>query len=104
HTDFDKTSVTHYLRQPCFDKEELVYCPTLKLHDFTLALELDSKQALPYQNRAAANNELLRFCQNQYEFAQLINRIVLDCDLALTIEPNLQMAASLKMHVLSIRA
>lgn len=74
------------------------------VHDFTLALELDSKQALPYQNRAAANYELLRFCQNQYEFAQLIKKIVLDCDLALTIEPNLQIAASLKMHVLSIRA
>ncbi|ENY3838774.1 hypothetical protein ACFXIQ_004315 [Vibrio vulnificus] len=74
------------------------------VHDFTLALELDSKQALPYQNRAAANYELLRFCQNQYEFAQLIKKIVLDCDLALTIEPNLQIAASLKMHVLSMRA
>ncbi len=73
------------------------------VHDFTLALELDSKQALPYQNRAAANYELLRFCQNQYEFAQLIKKIVLDCDLALTLEPNLQIAASLKMNVLSIR-
>lgn len=73
------------------------------VHDFTLALGLDSKQALPYQNRAAANYELLRFCQNQHERYQLVNKIILDCDFALTIEPDLQIAASLKMHVLSIR-
>lgn len=74
------------------------------VHDFTLALELDSKQALSYQNRATANYAWVIFCQNQYEFVQLISNIVLDCDLALIIEPNLQIVASQKMHVFSVQA
>ncbi|VFQ46724.1 hypothetical protein [Desulfoluna butyratoxydans] len=74
------------------------------VNDFTLSIALDSKKTIPYQNRAAANYELLRFCQSKQDLSELAGQIVEDCDLALHIDQNLQLAANLKMHVLAMLA
>lgn len=82
-------------RKTCFNRA--VNCNTN-------AVNLDCKQVLPYHNRASANYELLRFCRNSGELNCAIQSIVSDCELALSLDPKHQISASLKMHVLSMRA
>ncbi|MGR6859958.1 hypothetical protein ACU5EH_06200 [Aliivibrio salmonicida] len=72
--------------------------------NYAVALTLDDQNALPYQNRAAANYELLRYCKNQAGFSKLITLIIEDCDKALLLDNSIQIAANLRMHVQSIRA
>ncbi|MDT3282475.1 hypothetical protein [Shewanella scandinavica] len=68
------------------------------------AVNIDNKQVLPYHNRASANYELLRFCRNSSELNCVVQNIVSDCELALSLDPKHQVSASLKMHVLTMRA
>ncbi|WP_232604703.1 hypothetical protein [Photobacterium carnosum] len=72
--------------------------------NYAVALTLDDQNVLPYQNRAAANYELLRYCKNQAGFSKLITLIIEDCDKALLLDNSIQIAANLRMHVQSIRA
>ncbi len=94
----------NYLGYMTTELERKRECFENSVSDFSSAILLDDKKVIPYQNRAAANYELLRYCTNTDQQKQLIHKIIQDCEYSLVIDKDLQMAASLKMQVLSMLA
>ena len=100
----NKGIALNYLGYMTTELERKRECFENSVSDFSSAILLDDKTVLPYQNRAAANYELLRYCTNTDQQKQLIHKIIQDCENSLLIDKNLQVAASLKMKVLSMLA